>query len=64
MNELKIEFDHSSYLYFKTEKENASDAFDEFLELAEGIGCNLDNRQVSEVVLRDSEGNDIQELLQ
>ena len=59
-NELKIEFDHNSYRYFKTWKDNVSDAFDEFLKLAEGIGCILDNMEVTELVLRDIEGNDIQ----
>jgi len=62
MNELKIEFSNESYLYFKTNKRYASSAFEEFVETCENAGINLDNMIVTEVVLRDDELNDIDEM--
>lgn len=62
MNELKIEFGHESYMYFKTEEKSAEKAFDRWLEACDNAGYNVDNMIVTEVVLRDANGNDIDEM--
>lgn len=62
MNELKIEFSHESYMYFKTEENSAGRAFDRWLEACDNAGFNMDNMIVTQVVLRDDNVNDIDEI--
>lgn len=62
MNELKIEFSKESYMYFVTEEKSAGKAFDRWLEACDNAGFNMDNMMVTEVVLRDANGNDIDEM--
>ena len=59
MNELMITFDSVGWLYFKTSKDTASKAFDDFCELCEQMGINIDNMVVKELVLRNSEMDDV-----
>ena len=59
MNELKIEFSHGGYIYFVTKEKSAEKAFDRWLEVCDNAGFNMDNMIVTEVVLRDANGNDI-----
>ena len=62
MNELKIEFSHESYMYFQTEEKSAGKAFDCWLEACDNAGYNVDNMMVTKVVLRDANGNNIDEM--
>ena len=62
MNELKIEFSKESYMCFKTEEKSVGRAFDRWLEACDNAGWNMDNMMVTEVVLRDDNGNDIDEM--
>lgn len=62
MNELKIEFSHESYMYYETEEKSAGKAFDRWLEACDNAGFNMDNMMVTEVVLRDADGSDIDEM--
>ena len=59
MNELKIEFSHESYMYFVTKEKSAEKALDRWFEACDNAGFNMDNMIVTEVVLRDANGNDI-----
>ena len=59
MNELKILYDNYSYLYYKTNKESAKEALDEYEWLCDRIGIDLSNMNMTECVLRDEDGDDI-----
>ena len=62
MNELKIEFSNESYAYFKTDANTASDAFDHFYYVCGNVGIDISNMIVTEVVLRDEDYNEIDEM--
>ena len=55
MNELMIVFE-GGWMYFKTNQQNASEAFTEFTEVCDANGINIDNMTVTEVSLRKEEG--------
>ena len=58
MNELRIDMP-VGWMYYKTPRENAADAFEEFVIDIENIGVNLDNVKIVLCILRDEDGNDI-----
>ena len=58
MNELRIDMP-AGWMYYKTSRENATDAFDEFVSDMESVGVNLDNVKIVLCILRDEDGNDI-----
>ena len=58
MNELRIDMP-VGWMYYKTTRENAADAFDEFVSDMESVGVNLDNVKIVLCILRDEDGNDI-----
>lgn len=61
MNELMIVFG-SSFLYFKTNETEASKAFSCFCETCDNAGINIDNMQITKIVLRDADQNDIDKM--
>lgn len=59
MNELLICIKPKGYLYYKTDADNAVDAFKQYQEALLEKGINDDNIAYSYCQLRDAEGNDI-----
>ena len=60
-NELKIEFDNNGYIYFKTDAVSAKEAKADFYKALDAAGIITDNMglNITELVLRDSEFNDL-----
>lgn len=63
MNELKIWIDGTrSLIYFKTNRNTAQEALDDFYDKCDRVGINCDNLCVSHVELQDEDCTDIDTL--
>lgn len=62
MNELMIVIEGMQWIYFRTEQKTADKAFQEFNETCDSIGLNHDNVAFIKAVLRDKEGNDVDQV--
>lgn len=63
LNELLVEFAGSGYAYFKTSKNTAKKAFEEFRTSLSDIGVNDDNVAYGKAVLRNPDMEDIDEYI-
>lgn len=61
MNELLVSYG-KNWLYFKTGQFTADKAYQEYEEMCENAGINIDNMKPVLIVLRDKDQNDIDRL--
>lgn len=59
MNELLICIKPEGYIYYRTDADNATDAFKKYQEALLEAGINDDNVDYAHCQLRDAAGNDI-----
>ena len=61
-NELFVSYNNNSWLYYKTGKKTANEAYYELLDNCEAIGIDISNMFLDKGVLMDENGNDIDNL--